>query len=121
METPLTLKEMNGHKVAQLPATAPILGDRQALLDLMANAYFQGAEGLLLHAAQLPPGFLDLKTKVAGDVLQSFSNYRMRLAIVLGQKPEPGSALAAFVLESNRGDLIRFAVDEEEAWDLLIA
>lgn len=48
----------------------------------MADIYCQGFEALILHEKNITPKFFDLKTGIAGEILQKFSNYRMRLAIV---------------------------------------
>jgi hypothetical protein len=49
---------------------------------LIEACWFHGADAALLHAANLPPGFFDLSTGVAGAVLQKLQNYRIRLAVV---------------------------------------
>jgi hypothetical protein len=36
----------------------------------------------LLHPSNLPPGFFDLSTGVAGECLQKWRNYRVRVAVV---------------------------------------
>ena len=51
-------------------------------LNLVADIYYQGFDAIILHEATITPAFFDLKTGIAGEILQKFSNYRMRLAIV---------------------------------------
>jgi len=36
----------------------------------------------LLHPANLPPGFFDLSSGVAGEYLQKWRNYRVRVAVL---------------------------------------
>lgn len=36
----------------------------------------------LLHPSNLPPGFFDLSTGVAGECLQKWRNYRVRVAVL---------------------------------------
>ena len=36
----------------------------------------------LLHPPNLPPGFFDLSTGIAGECLQKWRNYRIRVAVV---------------------------------------
>jgi hypothetical protein len=82
---------------------API-GRREAR-DLVADAIGAGASVLMIPVARLEPAFFDLRSGVAGDVLQVFATYRVRLAVV-GAIPEPAAssrAFAALVRESNAG------------------
>jgi hypothetical protein len=44
----------------------------------------------LLQPANLPPGFFDLSTGVAGECLQKWRNYRIRVAVVA-----PAGSIAA--------------------------
>ena len=76
-----------------------------AIRDLVAEALGAGASLLVVPAARLEPGFFDLRTGVAGDLLQVSVTYRMPLAVV-GALPEPAAssgAFAALVRESNAG------------------
>ncbi|WP_449401649.1 DUF4180 domain-containing protein [Chryseobacterium wanjuense] len=40
------------------------------------------SDKVIIHEKNITPEFFDLKTKIAGDILQKFSNYRVKLAIV---------------------------------------
>ncbi len=59
--------------------------------------------------------FYDLKTGLAGEVLQKVSNYGARLAIVGTFDMVMGERFRELMSESNRGSQIRFAQDREEA------
>ncbi|MFZ5939265.1 MAG: DUF4180 domain-containing protein [Bacteroidota bacterium] len=106
--------------------TAALLADRTGRLadvddtiDLMGNASFSGADRLILFSDQLPDSFTELRTGVAGEILQKFSNYRMKLAII-GDFTENGSkALRDFIRESNRTGHILFVGTMEEAIEQL--
>ncbi len=79
--------------------------DGRAARDLMAEAFGEGATMVAIPAGRLEPAFFDLRSGVAGDILQVSVTYRMRLAIV-GDLPEPAASSAAFaalVRESNAG------------------
>ncbi len=82
--------------------------------DLVGNAGFQAADVVLLAADALPEEFFDLSTGLAGAVLQKFSNYRLRLAIIGDFKGRGSESLQAFIRESNRGGLVTFARDRAE-------
>jgi hypothetical protein len=73
--------------------------------DLMAEAFGEGATMVAIPVGRLEHAFFDLRTGVAGDILQVSATYRTRLAIV-GELPEPARSSAAFtalVRESNGG------------------
>jgi hypothetical protein len=79
--------------------------DGRGVRDLGAEAYGAGASMLALPVDRLEPAFFDLRSGVAGDILQASVTYRFRLAIV-GDLPEPAAssnAFAALVRESNAG------------------
>ena len=50
---------------------------------------------------------------MAGEILQKFSNYRMKLAIIGEFEKYKSKSLKAFITESNRGNLIFFAPDRD--------
>jgi hypothetical protein len=60
--------------------------------------------------------FFDLRTGVAGDIVQAFVNYQLRL-VVLGTLPPAAttsSSFGAFVAETNRGTQTWFVETVEE-------
>ncbi|HEY9562062.1 MAG TPA: DUF4180 domain-containing protein, partial [Anseongella sp.] len=74
-----------------------------------------------LHENALSPAFFHLKNKLAGDILQKFSNYRMRLAIVGSFDKYPGQSLKDFIRESNQGRQVNFVGSLPEALSVLSA
>lgn len=95
--------------------TGTTVNDAQDALDVLGNCGYQGADAVILHAEDLTPAFFDLKTGIAGDVLQKFSNYRMRLAIVGDFGQYTSKSLKDFIYESNQTGRILFVRDAEEA------
>jgi len=83
-------------------------------LDLLADAQYQGADCLILHEKHLPAAFFDLKTGLAGETLQKYTNYRMKL-VIIGAFALESESLKALVLESNRGRQVAFSSDKEVA------
>jgi hypothetical protein len=71
--------------------------------------------GLLLDENQLGPDFFDLRTGLAGEVLQKFTNYRVRLAIVLADALVHGSRFSELVREHRRHNAVRFFDTEQRA------
>jgi len=71
--------------------------------------------GLLLDETQLGAGFFDLRTGLAGEVLQRFTNYRARLAIVVADPAAYGSRLGELVHEHRTDAAVRFFAGQQQA------
>jgi len=97
-----------------LPETLRI-ENSQDMLDIMADAGYNGCDSLIIHAQTLTKDFFDLKTKLAGEILQKISNYRMRLAIVGDFTDIESKSLRDFIRESNGRGIICFVESVEEA------
>jgi len=89
-------------------------------LDLIGAA-FLGAEMVVIPAARLDDGFFSLGTGLAGEIMQKFVNYQLRLVIVgdITRHLEASSALRDLVFESNRGQHVWFVADLDEFDDRL--
>jgi hypothetical protein len=64
--------------------------------------------GLLIDEKQLGAGFFDLRTGLAGEVLQKFTNYRLRLAIVVADAGAYGPRFGELMREHRTHDAVRF-------------
>ncbi|UOO38760.1 DUF4180 domain-containing protein [Oscillospiraceae bacterium CM] len=113
--------ENNGISIAVCD-TASHIGTISDVLDLLATAtYGSECAGLVLLKESLPEAFFDLKTGFAGDVLQKFSNYRMKLAIVGDFSQYTSQSLKDFIYECNKGRLVFFKHSLDEAMTALTA
>jgi hypothetical protein len=97
----------------------PFIFETQDALDLMAECSYRGATGILLKAGHLDKKFFDLKTGLAGDILQKFSNYQMKLAIAGEFSNISSKSLRDFIRESNRQGQVCFVESEEEGLRVL--
>ncbi|ENZ81502.1 MULTISPECIES: DUF4180 domain-containing protein [Caulobacter] len=81
--------------------------------DLLGEAWGAEAELVVVPVERLANGFLDLSTRIAGEVIQKFTNYRMRLAFVgdIAARVEASRSLRDFVYESNKGGQVWFLND----------
>lgn len=106
---------LDGH-IAAVKSEGLIFGDLQSALDLMADArHNYQCDALLVEAKSVNPDFFELKTGIAGEILQKFTNYQMRLAVVGDCNPEESYSLSCFILESNKGKTVCFVPTEQEA------
>ncbi|MEQ8177751.1 MAG: DUF4180 domain-containing protein [Amphiplicatus sp.] len=69
---------------------------------------------LLIRADEIAPAFFDLKSGVAGDILQKAVNYRLRVAILLDARPL-SDRFAELVREHRAHPAVRFFNDEADA------
>jgi len=109
------ISKHSGVEIAEVTSDGIVINEVQDALDLMANCNYQGAERIILHENQFHPDFFDLKTRFAGEVLQKFSNYRNRLAIIGDFSKYDSQSLRDFIFESNKGDLVCFVATRDEA------
>ncbi|WP_373324875.1 DUF4180 domain-containing protein [Actinocatenispora rupis] len=90
----------------------PRIATTNDALDLIGAA-FLGAEVVAVPADRLSDDFFALGTRFAGEVMQKFVNYRLRLAVVgdISRQLADSAALRALVHESNRADHVWFVPD----------
>lgn len=110
-----TIHHINDQQIAEVTAPGILIHNAQDGLDILGNIYYQGHNGLILHAKNITPAFFDLKTGMAGEILQKFSNYRVRLAVVGDFTTLSSKSLTDFIRESNEGNLVCFVGSLEEA------
>lgn len=80
---------------------------------LIGAAY--GADGVILHAGDLAPEFLDLRSGLLGELFQKVTNYRLPLALVVPDVAAYGPRFAELMGEHRTHGLIRFFDSEEAA------
>jgi hypothetical protein len=117
-----TSYDLHGVHVLQCAAEgAPIRTARDAT-DLMSKAWEEHAKLLAIPVERLDPDFFQLSTGVAGELLQRFVNYRMKVAIVgdISRYTEGSKSFRDFVRESNRGDQLWFVANRDEIIEHLL-
>ena len=93
-----------------------IITDTQSALDFIATVrYDTGCDAMIISKSAVCDEFFDLKTGIAGEVMQKFVNYQMRLAVVGDFSAYTSRALRDFIRESNEGSHIFFVATEQEA------
>ena len=98
-------------KVAEIIADKIILTSTEDGLELLGNLYYQGFDKIIIHEKNITPEFFDLKTKIAGNILQKFAQYQMPLIIVGDFSKYKSKSLNDFIFESNKGSRINFVSD----------
>jgi len=101
--------------IAEIISDQKVINSYQDALDLMANCQYQGTSKIILDKKNIVDEFFDLKTGIAGEVLQKFSNYKCQLAIVGDFSKYQSKSLKDFIYESNKMGRIFFVSSIEEA------
>jgi hypothetical protein len=110
---------INDTEIAEVISDDTIINKSEDGLDLLGNLYYQGFDKILIHEKNITPNFFDLKNGMAGEILQKFSNYRVRLAIVGDFSKYTSKSLNDFIYESNKGRQINFLTSQTEALKIL--
>jgi len=112
------IKTCNGQ--AYIDASLFIARESDAL-ELVAVCGEHRTHRLLLHAEQLSDEFFDLRSGLAGAVLQKFVNYAVRVAAVIPPERANQGRFGEMVLEANRGRHFRVFAREDEAARWLVS
>ncbi|NUT97045.1 MAG: DUF4180 domain-containing protein [Saccharothrix sp.] len=116
------VRERMGVQVLECDPDGPPIATVEDAVDLVGWA-FLGAQVVAVPVGRLDERFFTLGTRFAGEVMQKFANYRLRLAVVgdISAHLAASSALRALVAESNRADHVWFVPDLEALDDRLRA
>jgi hypothetical protein len=104
----INIEEIKGVKLAVIESDKIELWDVQSAVDILGNCNYQGASKIIMNKENITPDFFELKTRIAGEILQKFSNYRMQLAIVGDFTEYKSKSLHDFIYESNKVGRILF-------------
>ena len=100
--------------------TAEKIADAQSALDLVMSAQYEtNCSRLILDKACFADNFFILSSGLAGEVLQKFVNYRVKVAVVGDYSTYTSKPLKAFIYESNNGNDVFFVPTVEEAVEKL--
>ena len=111
--------DYNGVQIAELTEATYQITEVQDAVDLLGDLYFNNCSRIILKECNLHPDFFRLPTGLAGDVLQKFSNYNCKLAIIGDFSKYTSKSLQDFIRECNRGNRVFFAASIDEAYTRL--
>lgn len=108
--------DINGRAIAELEAEGVVLTTPQEFLQMLMES---GADDIIVHQKNIHESFFDLRSGIAGEMLQKIVNYRLRLAIIGDFSVYESKSLKAFIIESNRSNAIMFVGSVDEALNRL--
>jgi hypothetical protein len=111
----IQVHEVDGKQIAEIISDGIVIASAEDGIDLVGNLSYSGYEHAIVHARNLTPEFFDLSTRLAGEVLQKFTTYRVRLAIVGDFTNVESKSLRDFIYESNKSTQVNFVASVDEA------
>lgn len=108
--------EMHGMRVLLFAGDGEKLAAAQDASLFLSETWARDAALAVIPVSRLGGDFLDLKTRIAGEVIQKFVNYQVRLAILgdISAWTDTSKPLRDFVYETNRGRSLWFIRDLTE-------
>ena len=102
--------------VAVIQCQSPLITGAKSALDLMASIrYEHHVTSIAIDKAAFSEDFFVLSTGMAGEILQKFVTYQMKLAIIGDYSNYTSKPLRDFMYESNKGSHIFFVATRDEA------
>lgn len=106
----------NGIDIAVISGDEVVIVDTQSALDLaMTVKYETGAERIVIDKDVICGDFFILSTGMAGEILQKFMNYHVKVAVYGDYSHYTSKPLKDFIYESNHGKDFFFVSTKEEA------
>lgn len=102
-------------RIAEVISDEVLIKNPEDGLQLLADLYYQNFDKIIIKEQNICTEFFDLKTGIAGEILQKFSNYRVQLAIVGDFSKYQSKSIKDFIYESNKGRHVNFVASPEEA------
>lgn len=109
---------LNNIKIAIISSDKELIRTVEDGLDLIGNLSYQGYDKVIIHEENIIPDFFELKNKLAGEILQKFVQYRLRLTIVGEFTKLQSKSLHDFIFESNKGSQVNFVATIDEALNI---
>lgn len=97
------------HSLAHIVGDEVLIRDADTAMDLLMSAKYEtGCSAVVISKELVTETFFELRTKLAGEILQKCVNYHIQLAIYGDFSGYQSKALKDFIYESNHGNDIWF-------------
>lgn len=105
-------------KYVECASAETTLRTGQDALDLIAACFENDTNLLMLHAEALSDDFFNLRTGLAGEMLQKFMNYRVKAALIITNERVVKGRFKELLTEANKGNDFRVfgSAGEAEEW-----
>lgn len=108
--------KMNGTDIAVVSSDEIVITDTQTALDLaMTVKYETGAARIVISKDLICEDFFILSRGMAGEILQKYVNYQVKIAVYGDYSHYTSKPLKDFIYESNKGKDFFFVPSKDEA------
>src|SRR5690349_1061734 len=106
----MSLLTWGDKQVLTLDPEGPEIDNPQHATDLIGEAAFSGAAMIAVPVSRLGSAFFQLRTGLAGEIVQKAVNYRLQLAVIgdISEHLAASNAFRDWVREANGGRDIWF-------------
>lgn len=115
----LNFIKRNNTVISEVISDRIVINNLQDALDLIADCDYNYSKKIILSREHIISDFYDLKTKLAGEILQKFTNYGVEVAIIGDFSQVTSKSLNDFIYECNMSRKVNFLKSKEEAIDIL--
>jgi hypothetical protein len=115
----INIIKINNTQIVEVISDRILIKTPQDVLDILFEHCYNTSNKIILKEENLILGFFDLKTGIAGEILQKFSTYNLQLAIIGDFSKYSSKSLKDFIYESNKQGRIYFCSSIEEAKERL--
>lgn len=106
--------------IAVVSSNEILIKDVQSALDLMATVQYEtGSHRIVMNQSVFSEAFFDLKTRLAGEILQKYINYHVNVAIIGDFSVYPSQSLQDFIYECNKGNDFFFLPSKQQGIERL--
>ena len=110
----------NRTDIAVISSEEKLIVDTQSALDLaMTVKYETNSTNIVMNKSVVCEEFFILSSGMAGEILQKFINYHVRIAIYGDYSQYTSKPLRDFIYESNHGNNFFFVSTKEEGIRML--
>ncbi len=114
------IRELESEKYIELMSSTEPLSTENDTLDLISLCWEHETNALMIHYAALSEDFFKLKTKLAGNMIQKFTNYGIKAAAIISQETIQTGRFKEMAMETNKGNHFRLYESKEEAEEWLL-
>lgn len=97
-----------------------VLSSEKDAVDMVSACFSNDTGNLLLHERSVSPDFFNLRTGLAGAVLNKFQTYNIKTALIIQDTGLLEGRFGEMVMESNKGNDFRVydSIQAAEEWML---
>lgn len=107
--------ENNNIKYLEFKNGGEKLSSEKSGLEVVNSCFETGIKQIMLHEEMISPVFFDLKTGLAGFVLQKFINYHIKAALVMKDDSKLIGRFKEMADESNKRDEFKVFLNKDDA------